>query len=176
MACYVMLDPVEGWSYLKNIMAGHHLNASLAAGAPLWAVQNPLTKELRSPFLLRMAAMRSARFFFETRPDLVSKEKVVEGVLPLTGQEDISDLAIDTLRTWQQWQLTDDILNFYKLKSHDVSIIRRSILKFAMSAPASHKRAAKLVEEFRKEDPERYDQIQGYLDQERRALNKPVDK
>jgi hypothetical protein len=112
MAGYVMLRPKEGWTYVSGLMANDKLD-----------------------FAVRYAALRSARFFHEFRPDVVSKADLTKAVTSLLEQKDIADLAIEDLRKWSQWGMADKILPLYGRESHSASIIRRAILRFALSCP-----------------------------------------
>ncbi len=129
LAGYTMLKPKEGWTYIRAIL------------------KNP-AKE----FMLRYAALRAARFFWDSRPDVVAKKDLVEGVCQLLDQSDIADLAIEDLRKWNRWEICDQILGLQTRKSHDVPIIRRAILRYALSCPEA--KAAAYVDLLRKQDPE----------------------
>jgi hypothetical protein len=124
-----MLEPKEGWEYICSLL-----------------------KDAKKEFLLRYAALRAVRFFWDSRPDLLKKEDMVEGVKALLDQNDIADLAIEDLRKWNRWELCDAILSLQSKKSHDVPIIRRAILRYALSCPGTQ--AAAYVTEMRKKDPE----------------------
>lgn len=129
LAGYIMLKPKQGWAYLNDIL-----------------------KDPAKEFMLRYAALRAVRFFWESRPDVMDKKDLVEGVCQLLEQSDITDLAIEDLRKWGRWEVADRILALHGKKSHDIPIVRRSILRYALSCP--HPKAAALVEEQRKRDPE----------------------
>ena len=97
--------------------------------------------------------------------DLISHKDVVSAVALLLDQSDIADLAIEDLRKWGCWGMTDQVLGLYGKKSHDVPIIRRSILRFALSAHGinadgsankdqPNPKAQAFVAELRKKDPE----------------------
>lgn len=129
LAGYVMLQPKEGWAYLSGIL-----------------------KDKSKDFMLRYAALRGARFFWDSRPDVISKKQVVDAVMQLLDQEDIADLAIEDLRKWNQLEATDKILGLASKKSHDIPIIRRAILRFALSGQDKNKAAADYVEKMRKKD------------------------
>lgn len=132
LAGYVMLKPAEGWKYVREIFSSSD-------------------KE----FLLRYAALRTARFFWEFRPDIISKDNVVAAVADMLPQDDIADLVIEDLRKWERWELTERVLGLFELKSHDVPIIRRSILRFALQAQGKDKaKAQQFVEAQRKRDAE----------------------
>lgn len=128
LAGYTMLRPKEGWTYVRGVLA------------------DP-TKE----FGFRYAALRAARFFW-TRPELVDHGQVVEGVAPLLDDPNIADLAVEDLRKWGRWELRDRVFHLGDRKTHEVPVIRRAILKYALTCPG--KEAAAFVAGMRKQDPE----------------------
>jgi hypothetical protein len=129
LAGYTMLQPKDGWEYTRGIL-----------------------KDPAKEFMLRYAALRAARFFWESRPDVLDKKDLVEGISLLLEQSDIADLAIEDLRKWNRWEACDKILNLKNKKSHDVPIIRRAILRYALNCPS--RSALDYVNECRKRDPE----------------------
>jgi hypothetical protein len=135
LAAYVMLQPKEGWAFLRGIL-----------------------KDSSKEFLLRYAALRAVRFFVDYRPDVMAKKDSIEAAALLLDQADIADLAIEDLRKWKSWDLTARVLGLKDKESHDVPIIRRSILRFALCSP--DKAAKAYVAQQRKADE------QGVLDAE----------
>jgi hypothetical protein len=129
LAGYVMLKPKKGWDYVRGIL-----------------------KDRSREFTSRYAALRAVRFFWDSRTDVIEKNELVEAAGLLLEQDDIADLAIEDLRKWQQWDQVDRILALRMLKSHDIPIIRRAILRFALSCPKPQ--AAEYVKELRKKDPQ----------------------
>jgi hypothetical protein len=109
-----------------------------------------LLNDGKQEFLLRYAGLRTLRFFWDQRPDLVSKKDLVQGMALILGQSDMSDFAVEDLRKWHQWQLTDQILDLYGKKTHDIPVIRRAILRFALQSPGA--RAKTFVETQRQRD------------------------
>jgi len=124
---YTLLQPKEGWKFTQELL-----------------------KDSDKEFALRYAALRAARWFHNVRTDVIDKKDVVAGVASLLDQDDIADLAIEDLRRWGCWELTDRILDLYGKKSHDIPIIRRNILRYALQSP--DKRAAEFVADMRKKD------------------------
>jgi hypothetical protein len=144
MAGFVMLTPKDGWSYIAGLMRDDKLD-----------------------FGVRYAALRSARFFHEFRPDLVSKKDLTTAVSALLGQKDIADLAIEDLRKWGQWGAADKILDLYGRESHSASIIRRSILRYALSCPPGTNPAVdKFLAERRKDSVKLLEEVQELLNLE----------
>ncbi len=131
LASYAMLTPKEGWTLITDLM-----------------------KNEKNDFMLRWGALRAVRFFFDYRPDIITKEQVKEALLPLLAQGDIADLAVEDLRKWKAWDLTGRILGIKMTESYKVAIVRRSVLRFAISASASNKEAQVFVALLEKENPE----------------------
>jgi hypothetical protein len=139
LAGYIMLKPAEGWKYLEETL-----------------------KDPKKEFLLRYAALRALRFFWDSRPDVIKKKDLVDGVVQLLDQSDIADLAIEDLRKWSRWEVSDKILGLADKKSHDVPIIRRAILRYALSCP-NDKSAAAFVDKWRKQDPDTVKDVEELL-------------
>jgi hypothetical protein len=129
LAGYVLLQKKEGWDYVRGIL-----------------------KDTSKEFTTRYSALRTTRFFWDFRPDVVSKKDIVEAVSILLDQPDVADLAIEDLRKWQAWDKTDGILDLWNKNTHDIPIIKRSIVRYALCCPAE--RAKAFVAERRKADPD----------------------
>jgi hypothetical protein len=129
LAGYTMLKPKEGWDYIRGVL-----------------------KDATKEFMLRYAALRAVRFFWDSRPDVLDKKDLIKGVSDLLDQSDIADLAIEDLRKWSCWKVCDQVLGLAQKKSHDIPIIRRAILRYALSCP--EKKAAEYVRLCRTRDPE----------------------
>ena len=140
LAGYVMLSPKEGWQYIRSILA-----------------------DGKKEFLTRYAALRAVRFFYEMRPDVVDKKELVDAISLLLEQPDIADLPIDDLRRWGRWEKTDKVLSLYGRESHNVPIVKRAVIRFALCAPKDNKPAAALVAKGRAADPERVRDIEELL-------------
>jgi hypothetical protein len=140
LAGYAMIDPKEGWGYTRGLM-----------GDP--------SKE----FLMRYAALRAARFFHDFRPDLVDKKDLADGVAQLLNQKDIADLAVEDLRKWDCKDMTDRILQLQDTEAYKtVPIVRRSVLRFALSFP-DVPAAAAFVAEQRTKDPKGVSDVEEIL-------------
>lgn len=129
MVGYTLLKPKDGMAYMRGVLQDS-------------------TKE----FTIRYAALQAIRFFWDFRQDVVDKNELVKGACDLLDQSDVADLAIEDLRKWGRWEICDRVLALKEKKSHDVSVIRRAILRYALSCPES--KAAEYVQECRKRDAE----------------------
>src|SRR5262249_39145483 len=130
LAGYVMLKPAEGWEFLHGIL-----------------------KDPAKEFTLRYAGLRAVRFLWDSRPDLVKKKDMVDGLCDLIEQSDISDLAIEDLRKWGVWEVAGKVLALKDKPSHDIPIVRRAILRYALSCP-NKPEAVAFVGDLRKKNPE----------------------
>jgi hypothetical protein len=151
MAGYVMIQPKEGWHYIEA----------------------DILKNEKADFQTRYAALRAMRFLWSQRPDLVEKKSLVKGMLEAAEFPDISDFAIEDLRKWRAWDTTDQVLDFAKRKSHQVGVIQRAILRFALQAPT--KNAAAYVGQQRMRDPEQVRDTEELLKLEPDTTPPPAD-
>jgi hypothetical protein len=129
LAGYVMLKPKEGWAYTRDIL-----------------------KDEKKEFMLRYAALRTVRFLWDSRPDLVSKKDLTAGMGLLLDQSDIADLAVDDLRKRDCWDMANRVLSLRDTKAYkEIPIVRRAVLRFALSCKGNAA-AATYVAEQRKQD------------------------
>jgi hypothetical protein len=126
---YVALDPKEAWIYLTKLF-----------------------KDDSQDFLMRYAGLRTIRFMWDYRPDLVSKNDLVDGLSLILAHADMADFGIEDLRKWKRWEMCDKVLDLFGKKSHDVPVVKRAILRFALQCPSA--RATAFVEAQRRRDAE----------------------
>jgi hypothetical protein len=129
LAGYITIEPKEGWAYLQTLL-----------------------KDGKQEFLMRYAALRTIRFLWDQRPDLIGKMDLVQGIAVVLDQHDMADFAIEDLRKWQRWEMTDRVLDLFTRETHNVPVVKRAILRFALRSPQARARA--FVEEQRRRDSE----------------------
>ena len=150
---YILLDPKAGLGYVAGLIA-----------------------DSKEEFLVRYAALRCMRFFWEYRSEVVPKEALIGSVMPLIDQADIADLAIEDLRKWERWDLAPKLMGLFEKPTHDVPIVQRSLIKFALSAPATDQSCAELLAKL-KADPkqaERVKDLEQLLELEKPRPEKPT--
>jgi hypothetical protein len=128
MAGYLMLQPKEGWQHLQSFL-----------------------KNDKEDFFVRYAVRGTLKFFWEYRNDVLSKEEVIKGMELIIQLHDLADFAIDDLRLWKSWQMTDQVLDLFGKPSHNHPVVHRAIMRFALCSPSP--RAKAFVAEQRKRDP-----------------------
>ena len=146
---YTLLKREEGWNYVKKLMADD--NSSKA-------------------FQNRFGCQRAARFFHNTRPDVVSGKEILAVLRLGLDQPDFADLPIEDLRKWGCWTLTERVLSLYGEEKFDVPIVKRSILRYALQCPQA--KAAEFVAARRKDDPDAVREVEEWLQDEKTATEK----
>ncbi len=149
LAGYVLLDPKNGWKAVDGFLA-----------KPSYS------------FNVRNAALRTARFFWDNRLDVVDKDTITTSVCQLLDQSDIADFAINDLLRHGEWSPLERILALDTEPSHNIAIIHRAILRYALSVPEDkdpNKLAKKFVDAIRIKDPERVQAAEDLLRLERQA-------
>jgi hypothetical protein len=126
---YILLGPKEGFQYTRSLL------------------QDP-----KKDFLVRYAALRALRFFMDPRPAVLPRQDILQAVALLLPQEDIADLAVEQFRQWKAWELTPHVLAVANTKAHSIPIVRRALLRFALSSPQPE--ARQFIAEKRKTDPQ----------------------
>jgi hypothetical protein len=138
-----------------------------------------LASDSNSEFLVKHAALKTLRFFWEYRPDVLTKKQILDGMAALMVHPDIADMPIDDLRKWKVWDMTDAVLKWASVETHNtLPINRRAILKFAVAASWADPKnaaAAGYVEKARKDDPERVKLIEDLLKDEMKPAPKPPE-
>ncbi|MCZ2342730.1 MAG: hypothetical protein LC104_13210 [Bacteroidales bacterium] len=144
LAGYILLDPKAGWEYVTGILA-----------------------DPKKEFPVRYAGLKVLRFLKEYRPDVIPPEQILEAMKLLVAQPDMADLPIEDLRKWQQWDMAPVVLKYGQQDSHKkIPIVRRAILRFALSIPGKNAEATAFIAQARKDDPERVQFVEQMLKDE----------
>ena len=89
-------------------------------------------------------------------------------MVPL-GKE-FADFAIEDLRKWGRWELTETILKTAALDTHKKEpMVKRAVLKFMLAASEKNPKAAEFIAVARKDNPEKIKEYEEILEQERKT-------
>jgi hypothetical protein len=116
-----------------------------------WRITHAIVGNEKEPFLRRFAAIRTLRFFHNSKPEQ-TREQVLRGLALMLPQGEMADMAINDLRAWKVWDLTAQVLAQYGKPSHDSPIVKNSLVRYALACPRPEART--LVERVRREDPQ----------------------
>jgi hypothetical protein len=129
-----------------------------------WALAVAILGDARKPFPDRFAVLRTLRFYHSWKPRETEPE-VLRGLAAMVPHGDIADMAIEDLRRWQLWDLTGLVLQQFGKKTHDAPILRRAIVRYALSCPRVE--AAQFVAALKKLDPDLVADVQESLEFEK---------
>jgi hypothetical protein len=124
---YISLRPADGWDLVARALA-----------------------DGRRPITERLAVSRTLRFFHSWKP-AESRAHVLRGLGVMVADGDLADLAVEDLRRWKVWDLTDAVLAQYGKASHAAPIVKRTIGRYALCCPLPQ--ARRFVQELRRQDP-----------------------
>ena len=85
LAGYILLDPKSGWEYLTSLVKNQE----------------------KQDFATQHAIVKVLRFLWDYGHDAVAKEQVVEGMKMSMANGEFADFAIEDLRKWGRWELTE---------------------------------------------------------------------
>jgi hypothetical protein len=141
LAAYTMLQPKEGREYIEKVV-----------------------KDPKRDFMFRYAALRTMRFMWTYRTDLINQKQIAELTANLIDQKDIADLAIEDLRKWNRWELADKILALQNTEAYKTTpIIRRAVLRYALRCKDSPAIVA-FLKDRREKDPDGVKQAEELLE------------
>jgi hypothetical protein len=129
LTAYTLLDREAGWGYVCNVLA-----------------------DPKKPFIVRYAGLRAIRYFQTTDPDAVSKADRLKAVSLALDHADMADLAVNHLAQWKSWDLTGDVLGLPARPGFDAPIIRRAVIRYALSC--TDRKAKEFLAVIRKSDPD----------------------
>jgi hypothetical protein len=105
-----------------------------------WDVVLGALRDGRKPLPLRLAVVRTIRFWHGAQPR-ESRGNVLKCLAAMLAQGELADLAIEDLRRWQMWDLTGDVLAVYGKKGYDAPIMQQAIIRYAFSCDDAASRA-----------------------------------
>lgn len=127
LAGYVLLAPKDGWAFAAVVLG-----------------------DAKRGYAERLSAIGTVRFFQASRPDQC-KADVLKCCAALLPHGDLADQAVEDLRRWGYWDLTADVLAQFGKPTHAAPIVKRSIVRYALTCPAAEAKA--FVAALRQSDP-----------------------
>jgi hypothetical protein len=99
-----------------------------------WKLTTEILGDPHAGFLKKYAALRAVRFYMGWQPT-ASKSAMLAAYKQVVVDGEMADLAIEDLRRWKTWELTPLILSQYGKTTHGAQIVKRGIIRFALSCP-----------------------------------------
>ncbi|MCI0378890.1 MAG: hypothetical protein L0215_14885 [Gemmataceae bacterium] len=146
-----------GTSALDGLLGGY-IAARPKEG---WKIALSVLNDKKQPIIPRMAALRTVRFFHGWQP-AETQPHILAGYKAAIPDPDVADFVIEDLRQWKIWDMTTLVLEQYRKPSHAAPIIRRAIVRYALSCPAPE--AKEFLEQIRRQDPDLVRDVEELLD------------
>lgn len=135
LAGYVTLRPDDGWKRIQTTIA-----------------------DAKLPFATRFASLRTVRVLQGWKGEAI-KANVLAAYRPVIRDGELADLAVEDLRRWRWWDLTDDIAAQLGSPTHRAPIVQHCLIRYALSCPTPAGKAmvarARQIEPDYVEDQER---------------------
>ncbi len=128
LAGYILLDPRNGWRLARQRLA-----------------------DPQQLFSVRLAVLETVRFF-QAFQGPAARGDILQCLAAILPHGDLADQAIEDLRRWQWWDLTPSVLELFDRPTHQAPIVRRAIVRYALSAPDPH--ARQFLLRLRQRDPQ----------------------
>jgi hypothetical protein len=103
-----------------------------------WALALGLLADGRKPLPLRLAVLRTLRFYQGAQPK-ESRPHLLQAMRTLLTQGELADLAMEDLRRWKMWDLSAEVVRLYGQKGFDAPLMKRAILRYALSCQPTDK-------------------------------------
>ncbi len=154
----------EGYSGVLNELAESILVATSILKPDLgWRTIDEWTRDPKRDFLQRYFALRALRVLHDTKQFKIDPNRVVEQMAKFLDQQDMADFPIEDFRRWQRFDMTEKIISLYERDSHNVPIIKRTIVRFALCAAPTRPAAVAFLKKVRQETPQRVEAAEEYL-------------
>lgn len=99
-----------------------------------WKLAYDILGDGKASIPIRLAIHRALQFYHGWQPEK-SKPQVQQGLKVILQQQELADLAVESLREWQWWDLTKEVLYLWGTGGLDRPILKRGIIRYALSCP-----------------------------------------
>jgi hypothetical protein len=125
-------EPTEDFRLgIDGIMAGYLL---LVGEDGLQLIEETKLKSADVPFSETYAGMQALRFLWTYAPERVEPEQLRGSMRVLLDRPDLADLVITDLARWQDWSITDRLMEIYHDDAYNIPSIKRAIVRFYLVA------------------------------------------
>jgi hypothetical protein len=157
---------------IDGMISGYLL---LTGEAGLDVIDETKLEDPNVEFSETFAAMNSLRFLWSDAPDRIPPERLRESMRILLDRRELTDLVVVDLARWQDWSVSDHLMELYDHPDYDVPEIKRAIIRFYLVEsrlkpdPETGKRpphalqAAAHLDDIRARDPELIKQAERFF-------------
>lgn len=159
----IIVEPTQGFRLgIDGIMAGYLL---LTGEQGLKLIEDTKLRNTEAVFSETYAGMQALRFLWTYAPERVPAERLRASMRILLDRPDLADLVITDLARWEDWSITDRLMELYGKEEYNIPSIKRNIVRFFLvaerakpekegaSPPESARKASEYLAQLRESDP-----------------------
>lgn len=130
-----LLEPVEGFRLgIDGMMGGYLL---LAKDQGLDVLDEAKLRNKTVPFSETYATMQALRFMWTYGDGRISKDRLRQSMRIILDRPELADLVIVDLGRWQDWSVSDRLMELYQAEGYDIPSTKRAIVRFFLTAEAA---------------------------------------
>ncbi len=130
-----LVEPVEGFRLgIDGMMGGYLL---LAGDKGLAVLEDAKLRDKNVPFSETYATMQALRFMWTYGDDHISKDRLRQSMRIILDRPELADLVIVDLGRWQDWSVSDRLMELYGTAGYDIPSTKRAIVRFYLTAEAT---------------------------------------
>ncbi len=130
-----LIEPVEGFRLgIDGMMGGYLL---LAGDKGLTVLEDAKLRDKKVPFSETYATMQALRFMWTYGDNHISKERLRQSMRIILDRPELADLVIVDLGRWQDWSVSDRLMELYGSAGYDIPSTKRAIVRFYLTAEAT---------------------------------------
>lgn len=97
-----------------------------------WATTVGIIEDDKSLYQHKLAAMGTLRFFQAGHPK-THRQQILAGMKAVIARGDMADMAVEDLRRWGWWDLSETVVSKYGKPTHAAPLVKNAILRYAIS-------------------------------------------
>lgn len=130
-----LIEPVEGFRLgIDGMMGGYLL---LAGDKGLTVLEDAKLRDKKVPFSETYATMQALRFMWTYGDNHISKDRLRQSMRIILDRPELADLVIVDLGRWQDWSVSDRLMELYGSAGYDIPSTKRAIVRFYLTAEAT---------------------------------------
>lgn len=130
-----LLEPVEGFRLGIDGMMGGYL--VLTGDKGLQVLEDAKLRDKSVPFSETYATMQALRFMWTYGDGRISKDRLRQSMRIILDRPELADLVIIDLGRWQDWSVSDKLMELYGKAGYDIPSTKRAIVRFFLTAEAA---------------------------------------
>ena len=136
-----LLEPVEGFRLgIDGMMGGYLL---LAGDKGLDTLDEAKLRNKKVAFSETYATMQALRFMWTYGDEKIAKDRLRQSMRIILDRPELADLVIVDLGRWEDWSVSDRLMEMYGSAGYDIPSTKRAIVRFYLTAEGTKPKDAK---------------------------------